>query len=124
MGQLLRPALLRAGRNSLVVSFASSLVYGRERSEAYPYEVPHTHYYPVWSEPSHRNFVRNKTESGAPKTIRKWENDGVSTSVDMSLPICANGWSLHQSQKVSSPWPRAQHQQQLVQALAQTSPTL
>ena len=54
----LRPGLLRRGTNSLVVRFTSALTAARERSAQYPYGVPHTHYHHVWSEPSHRNFVR------------------------------------------------------------------
>ncbi len=50
--------VLRRGSNTLRVTLGSALRYARERSEAYPYEVPHTQYYHVWSEPSHRNFVR------------------------------------------------------------------
>ena len=49
---------LHTGTNRLRVAIRSALSYAREQSEAYPYEVPHTQYYHVWSEPSHRNFVR------------------------------------------------------------------
>ena len=50
----LRPGLLRPGRNTLTFAFRSALTAARDLSAAYPYKVPHTHYYNVWSEPSHR----------------------------------------------------------------------
>ena len=50
--------VLRAGDNSMAVSFRSALTAARERAARYPYTVPHTHYFQVWSEPSSRNFVR------------------------------------------------------------------
>lgn len=53
-----RASLLRAGANKLTVRFNSSLRYAAAEAAAYPYPVPHTQYHNVWSEPSHRNFVR------------------------------------------------------------------
>ena len=54
----IRQGLLRAGANVLVVAFTSALHAAAAGAAAYPYPVPHTQYYQVWSEPSHRNFVR------------------------------------------------------------------
>ena len=55
---LLPSGLLRPTANTLRVTITSALTYARESAADYPYEVPHTQYYHVWSEPSHRNFVR------------------------------------------------------------------
>ena len=50
----LRPGLLRPGRNTLTFAFTSALTAAKKLSTGYPYVVPHTKYYNVWSEPSHR----------------------------------------------------------------------
>ena len=53
----LPPALLRAGANCIEVRFTAARAYARAQKAAYPYEVPSS-YYPVYSEPSARNFIR------------------------------------------------------------------
>ena len=50
--------MLHTGTNTITIAIQSALRYAKQQSAAYPYTVPHTQYYHVWSEPSHRNFVR------------------------------------------------------------------
>ena len=62
----LRGGVTAADSNRLTVTIHSALAYGREQQAAYPYVVPHTRYYNVWSDDdrreggrsSRRNFVR------------------------------------------------------------------
>ena len=49
---------LRVGSNRLEVALAAPLAYARAQSAASEYEIPLTKYHHVWSEPSHRNFIR------------------------------------------------------------------
>lgn len=49
---------LLAGDNVLTLHFQAPRAYAHEQAAAYPYEVPLTSYFNVWSEPSHKNFIR------------------------------------------------------------------
>lgn len=44
--------------NQLVISIESPVSYPHVQAEQYPYSVPHTENYNVWTEPSDRNFIR------------------------------------------------------------------
>jgi len=44
--------------NLLEVVISPSSSFALEKSDKYPYSVPHTENYNTWTEPSHRNFIR------------------------------------------------------------------
>jgi beta-mannosidase len=49
---------LTGGMNELVLTIDSPVSYPQEKADQYPYSVPHTQNYNVWTEPSDRNFIR------------------------------------------------------------------
>ena len=52
------PSLIKKDANTLVLEFPNLLMTARELAVQYPYTVPATRFYNVWSEPTHRSFVR------------------------------------------------------------------
>eukprot|EP00899_Mesostigma_viride_P028250 jgi/Mesvir1/860/Mv17431-RA.1 len=51
-------AVLRLGDNTLQVVISSPLTHAARQQAAYPYPIYEPHFYHVWDEPSHRNFIR------------------------------------------------------------------
>ena len=51
-------SVLVPGVNTLRVALQAPRAYASALAASYPYQVPLTNYYNVWSEPSHKNFIR------------------------------------------------------------------
>jgi beta-mannosidase len=50
--------IINNNNNTLYIEINSAVSTAKEGQASYPYQVPHTENYNVWTEPSHRNFIR------------------------------------------------------------------